>query len=96
MAEVAGNIRTNCMACGAEITPVAEHKRVTVKLNGTNGQWPDAEIVKGNLIRAAFAKNAGAFAELASAYRMPNIAPQPGNRYVAYMQFWVTEEPITE
>jgi hypothetical protein len=96
MAEEQGTIRTTCRCCGANITPIAEHRRVTVKLNGTGGVWPAVTVGKKQLIRAAFAKNGGALAELPTSYRLPDQDPQPGMQYIAYMQFWIQEEAIPE
>lgn len=96
MAETTGTIRTTCRACGQGITPVVEHKRVSVKLTGTGGVWPDVVIDKNTLVRAAFAKNGGALAEIPTSYRCPNAEPQAGMRFVARMEFWIEEEAIPE
>ena len=94
MSEETGFIRETCLACGQTITPIIEHKRVLIKLNGPDGEFPTAKANPGDLINAGFSKNAGNLVQLSKSYRMPDRQPRAGYENIIYVQMFVREEPI--
>jgi len=86
---------TDCTRCGHTLAqPIKSRQMVSIKLNGTGGQFPAATLNVDDTIGAAFKKNDGAFQELNKTYAI-NHAPSEGMRLVATVYLKIEEEPIS-
>lgn len=86
----------NCTRCGAELSvPIKLRQSVLVKLNGTNGAFPNATINVGDVIGAAFNKNGGNMTVVPKTYTVQHT-PASGHRLVAYVMLKIEEELIPQ
>jgi hypothetical protein len=95
MADITDKLITICPCCSQARPELVERQRVNVQLNGPGGQFPAVEIGAGDRVRAAFAKNGSAFAEIHDDYLVARNAPA-GHRLVVYCQLIIREEPIPQ
>lgn len=93
MSEISDKILTTCPRCKQTMSEEVVRDRVSVKLNGDGGQWPNETLEQNDVVHAYFSKNDGNAAEVRDTYRIARNA-RDGYRIVAYCQLILREEPI--